>query len=370
MPDPLESLADRTREWFAAVGRRPRIRIARREIASLGREKTIVLAILIQLFVAAFSSFLVVGLTSLYDPAATGGEQTIEAAISGDAVEELQRAAAEHDAVSVTPLDSQSAALRALRAGRVDVALHTAVVDRQIAVTAYVPEGSVGPTVYVATVTELLETLERQERIVRADAIERQVLATPRPVESNQYYSFIYTVLVPLLLFLPPYIMGSVVVDTLSEEFERSTIELLEVAPIDRRTILDGKTLGLVALAPIQAAAWLALFAINDIAVARPIALLAFVAGAALALGALGGGLALAFRRRRPAQLLYSILGLTLLAATAAFPEHPVNTVAKLGVGSATPVTWAHLAVIVGGATVAYLVVRWVVGRTADRTGG
>ncbi|AWB28715.1 ABC transporter permease [Halococcoides cellulosivorans] len=350
---------------MAAWGRRPRVRIARREIDSLGREKTIVLAILIQLFVAAFSSFLVVGLTTLYDPASTGGEQAIEAAVSGDAVEELQRAAREHDAVAISPYESESAALGALQGRVVDVALHTDIVDGRIAVTAYIPEGSVGPTVYVATVRDVLETLERQERIVRSDAIEQQVLEVPQPVESNQYYSFVYTVLVPLLMFLPPFIMGSVVVDTLSEEFERATIELLDVAPIDRRTILDGKTLGLVALAPLQAAAWLALFAVNGISVARPVALLALVTGVALALGALGGGLALAFRRRRPAQLLYSILGLALLAATAALPEHPVNTVAKLGVGSATVGTWVHLLVIVAGATVAYLVVRWWVGRAS-----
>ena len=51
----------------------PRATIARRDLASLRSEKTIVLALLIQLFIAAFSSFLVVGLTSLYDPGSVQG---------------------------------------------------------------------------------------------------------------------------------------------------------------------------------------------------------------------------------------------------------------------------------------------------------
>ena len=43
----------------------PRLTIARRELQTLRSEKTIVLALLIQLFIAAFSSFLVVGLPDL-----------------------------------------------------------------------------------------------------------------------------------------------------------------------------------------------------------------------------------------------------------------------------------------------------------------
>lgn len=48
--------------------RDPRVIVARRELSVLRREKTTVLALLIQLFIAAFSSFLVVGLVSLYAP--------------------------------------------------------------------------------------------------------------------------------------------------------------------------------------------------------------------------------------------------------------------------------------------------------------
>ena len=45
-----------------------RLTVAKRELAGLRAEKTILLAIGIQLFIAAFSSFLVVGLVSMYDP--------------------------------------------------------------------------------------------------------------------------------------------------------------------------------------------------------------------------------------------------------------------------------------------------------------
>ena len=42
--------------------------IAKKEFHGLFSEKTILLAVLLQLFIALFSSFLMVGLTSMYDP--------------------------------------------------------------------------------------------------------------------------------------------------------------------------------------------------------------------------------------------------------------------------------------------------------------
>jgi hypothetical protein len=47
--------------------------IARKEIRGLSLiEKTIILAILLQLFIALFSSFLMVGLSAMYDPSVYG----------------------------------------------------------------------------------------------------------------------------------------------------------------------------------------------------------------------------------------------------------------------------------------------------------
>ena len=42
--------------------------IAKKEFRGLINERTILLAVLLQLFIAMFSSFLMVGLTSMYDP--------------------------------------------------------------------------------------------------------------------------------------------------------------------------------------------------------------------------------------------------------------------------------------------------------------
>ncbi len=99
----------------------------------------------------------------------------------------------------------------------------------------------------------------------------------PDTVSASQYFGFTYATLIPLLLFLPPFISGSVAVDTVTEELERGTMELLRVAPVSLLDIIDGKALGMVLLAPAQALMWLALLSTNGIAVSNPAAILLFI---------------------------------------------------------------------------------------------
>jgi len=350
----------------------PRVAIGRRDLASLKSEKTIVLAVLIQLFIATFSSFLVVGLTSLYDPSSVEGGE-IAVGVTGDAREKLVAAAEEADGVRAASYDDAEAARSGFETGRVDALLvaqrrATGSGGSEIAVAATVPDGNIRTTLVVVQVRGLLTELERTERVARGDSLTFQPLGLPDPVDASPYFGFTYTILVPLLLFLPPFISGSIAVDTLTEELERGTLELLRVAPVSLVDVVDGKAGAMILLAPAQAALWLGLLAVNDIAVRNPLALLALVTAVAAILVALGVGLGLATRRRRQAQLLYSVLAILLFGGAALLPEHPATTVARLSVGSATPGTLAHVAGFVAVAVLAALAARRYAGRVDAET--
>ncbi|WP_199897069.1 hypothetical protein [Halarchaeum acidiphilum] len=97
-----------------------RLVLARRELASLRREKTIVLALAIQLFVAAFSSVLVVGLVSLYAPGSAGGALAVTVGVTGDAGGDLAPVVDEGDALHAIRYDSAAAARSGFRHGEVD----------------------------------------------------------------------------------------------------------------------------------------------------------------------------------------------------------------------------------------------------------
>lgn len=310
--------------------------VARRDLTSLTREKTIVLALAIQLFVAAFSSFLVVGLTSLYDPSAVQGQVTI--GVTGDAGDGLVAATAGQDGLATVRFDSREAASQAFDSGRVDALVraehYTDDGGTRVRITATAPAESFRGTLIVAQLREGLESLERGERQARSQYLDDPVIPLPDEVGASPYFGFSYTVLVPLLLFLPVFIAGSVAVDVVTEEIERGTLELLQVAPLSLTAIVDGKALGAVLLGPLQAAAWMVLLTLNGIEIANVGALLALTVGLALALVAVGIGLGLVVRERQRAQLLYSLGILGAFAAAALLPEHPATTAALLAIDS------------------------------------
>jgi ABC-type amino acid transport substrate-binding protein len=141
----------------------PRLTIARREFATLRSEKTIVLALLIQLFIAAFSSFLVVGLVSLYDPGSVEGYETT-VGVTGDATDDLLRVVDEQPSMTGVGYDSQATARRAFDRGEVDAVLLAYRRAGRVFVTATAPEGSVRTTVVVVQLRDALSAFERAER--------------------------------------------------------------------------------------------------------------------------------------------------------------------------------------------------------------
>lgn len=340
------------------LGRNPRLRIAGRELSSLRREKTIVLAVLIQLFVAAFSSFLVVGLVSLYDPGAVSDDVVVEFAVTGDAREELA-AVARGDGRSIREFEDPTIARGAFRQGSVHAVLDARRDDSgRVHVTAVVPEGSLQTTLIVVQVKDVLSAFERQERAGLSHRLDRTPVPSPPETTASPYFGFTYTVLIPLLSFLPVFISGSVAVDSLVEEIERGTAELLRVAPVSPTAIVDGKLLATGILAPLQAGAWLALLSANGTAIANPWAIVAFVAASTTVVVALAAVVALAFPDRSRAQFGYSMGVILLFGASQLLAQSPANAIARLAIGSPDGTTPLVVAGAVGLAILAYLACR------------
>lgn len=346
----------------------PRLVVARRDLSSLSREKTIVLALLIQLFVAAFSSFLVVGLTSLYDPGSVEAGQ-IEIGVSGDQQDALFEAVQRQSGATPVGYEEPAGARAAFQRGEVDAVLTATSAPAAegggsvMAVSATVPDGSIRTTVVVVQVRQVLKTLERQERVERQGNLEHDPLPLPPEANASPYFGFTYTVLMPLLLFLPPFISGSVAVDSVTEEIERGTLELLRVAPISLVDVVDGKALGMILLAPAQAALWILLLAVNGTAVSNPLWTLTLVTAIAAIVVIVGVVLGLHLGRRRPAQLLYSVVTLVVFGGAVLLPEHPATTAAKLAIDSPTLTTYGHVLGYVFVAGVLYALTRRYVDR-------
>ncbi|MFW5922515.1 MAG: ABC transporter permease, partial [Halodesulfurarchaeum sp.] len=338
-----------------------RLRLARRELASLRSEKTIVLALIIQLFIAAFSSFLVVGLVSLYDPGSTTGAYTVQMGVSGPAAEELDRLADQATSREAAIYDSRAAAMDAFADRRVDTVLHTETnEDGRIHVEAIAPEGDFRTTLIVTQIKAALSDLEREKRAALTSNLERDPLPVPPPADSNPYFGFTYTVLVPVLVFLPAFISGSIAADSLAEELERDTITLLRVTPLSISQIVDGKAIAMIAIAPAQAGLWLLFLQLNGTDIANPAKILLLVTALTGVLVVIGAALAIRIGVRREAQLLFSMLALALFGGSLLLPENPPNLVAKLAIGSPTSVSYVTIIALsvasIGGY---FLIRRW-----------
>ncbi|MGB9986247.1 ABC transporter permease [Salarchaeum japonicum] len=341
---------------------RDRLVVGRRELASLRSEKTIVLALIIQLFIAAFSSFLVVGLVSLYSPSASQGDYVVNVGVAGNASDDLAPVVA-NDRRNPVLYENESEGLAAFTTGDVDaLLLANKYPDGHVEVSAYAPEGSFRTTLVVVQLKDVLSEYERHLRDDLSSHLTREPLALPPESAGSTYYGFTYTILLPLLMFLPAFISGSVVADTLSEELERGTFELLRVTPLSVPEIVDGKSLAMIALAPAQAALWLAFLGLNGIRVDHPLGIL--VLTTALAAVLVGGGAALALRlgERRETQLVYSFGAIGVFALASLLPESPQNVVAKLAVGSTTPLTYPTIVGFAAAAVACFALARYVAG--------
>jgi ABC-type Na+ efflux pump permease subunit len=341
--------------------------VGRREIRSLSREKTIVLALLIQLVIAAFSSFLVVGLTSIYEPGAA--EDDVVVGVTGEESDELIAAAASVDGLQTRQYDGDAAST-AFDRNEIQA---IATVERRggrLAVDVEAPQSSLRKTLVVVQLRAALEELERTERLERSDRLSFEPLPLPPSVDASPYFGFSYTVLVPLLVFLPVFISGAVVVDSIAEEIERGTLELLRVTPATLVEIVEGKAGVMAALVPLQVLLWVVLLELNDIAISNVAAIVAFAGAVAVIAVVFAAAVALAVPVRQRAQLSYSLGLLAAFAAAALLPEHPATTVALLAIDSPTATTYAHLgAAIVAAVGFAAVLRVWAGGFDAESLG-
>ncbi|MGM0605590.1 MAG: ABC transporter permease [Halobacteriota archaeon] len=342
--------------------RRPRLTIAGRELRMLRKEKTIVLALAIQLFVAGFSSFLVVGLVSLYDPTGVDGYE-IEAAVTGDAADELLEAVAQRDRMSATRYDEQAAAQQAFQRGAAQILFTARWEDDRIRVVTTVPDSNVETTILVTEARDVLKTLEREQRLDRAGSLESKPLSTIGQADGNPYYDFTYTILVPLLVLLPVFISGSITVDSITEEIERGTLDLLRVAPVTLAQIVDGKAIAAVTIAPLQAIAWLWLLELNGTPIGNLGWLFVFATAISVLVVVLAATMAFVSPDRRGAQFLFSVAIIAFFAVASALPGGPVNTIARLAIDSADAGSYLTVAVFLGAAILAYVALRVIVSR-------
>jgi len=317
--------------------------MARKELSGINYEKTILFAILLQLFVAMFSSFLMVGLTSMYDPSSVSQYSRFRYSIaySGTNSTLLDRLTASDD-FAVYAMDL-SPALESLRERKLAAVIYVPGTPPDaldpVQITLYTLQNDLQATVVGVKLKEVFLGYESDLRSARAPRITSQPIEVKFPPEARTegFYEFVFGLLIPLLVFMPAIISASLIIDLITEEYQHETLETLVSTPITFPEMIWGKILACELLVPVQAGVWLILLAVNGIRIQNPVPILFIVSVASLILILLSALTALHYRERTAAQFIYSTALVVVILIVVSVPNNPVNLIVRAAVGNTGP---------------------------------
>lgn len=327
-------------------------------------EKTLVLAIIVQLFIASFSSLLVIGLASFFDPSALDRYNSPRSNVGIIGTGELKQFI---DRGHIRPHNytNLSAAGIDFYNNKIDAII---VIPKEVAngseliqITTYLPKSDIKGTFAMLQLKKPLENYEAYAQDYRSSKLGFEpirLIVDRVPKKTSTYFEFIYGILIPLLIFTPVFISGGMIIDMLTEEFERKTLDLLLVSPLSFSEILDGKMITAIIIVPAQAFLWLLLVTMNRVIVHNIGLLLLLCAIVAAIVVILGAMIAVKFKKRMVSQYLYSLVLIMLFLVGYLFANSPFNLATRLSAGSIGSEALVYFGVYAAVAFVLYLGVK------------
>lgn len=312
--------------------------VIKRELWTVIRDRTILISILLQFFIASFSSGLFLGMLQLYDVDTilrySGG---IRIGVVQAGENQLGAVIAKHGATMI-PFETLEEAQAAFYQSQV-----AAIVDSPVAadgiteVRIYLPESNTASSIVRLVLQEPLKEYENYLRIEKGVDIRY----TDLQGEPSTSFEFVYSVLLPLLMFFPAFVAGSLAIDALTEEFENDTMDTLLSAPLTVHGMINAKVASVVILAVAQCSLWLSLLKLNGISIQNTawIFLLAVIVSGITSMSAAMAAVLL--RDRERSQFMYALLLLTAIALSNLLNVSPITILSRLAIGDYYTNGWA-----------------------------
>jgi ABC-type Na+ efflux pump permease subunit len=329
---------------------RPFLAVVKKEIGSVLRDGTIIIAVLIQLFIASFSSALLLGMLSLYDADTImkfGGAGIKIGVVS--APNDLLGSLMSERELKVFYYSTLAEAEDALYNGQVTAIIVVPEAAGDISeIQLYLPDSDTFSSLIRMVIQEPLKQYENHLREKNGIAV-RYTDLKGKPATS---FEFVYSVLIPLLMFFPAFVAGSMTIDSLTEEVENNTLQTLLSAPLTINGMITAKITAAVIVAITQCVTWLALLQANGTSIRNliwVILLALIVAGLAATFAALG---AVFFKDRERSQFVYSLALLAVVSIGTLLNLSPITTMSRLAIGDPYTGGWnvAVFAALLGAA--------------------
>lgn len=319
----------------------PFLAVVKKELWSVIRDRTILIAVLIQLFIASFSSGLLLGVLSFYDPdtISQSGNLRVRIGLVGPAGNPLEVFMRE-SGLRVVPYATQDEAQAAFYQNKVNAVVvippDTGSARNMAEIKLYLPSSDVASSLIRMVIQE---PFKRYENTLRAQSgIEMRY--TDLKGKPSTSFEFVYSVLLPMLMFFPAFVAGSMSIDSLTEEVENKTLQTLLSAPLTVNDMIGAKIVASLILSTLQCLAWLTLMLINGIVIENIgwILLLAVIVAGLTSTSAMLAGVFL--RDRERSQFIYSLMLLAASGIGTLLDISPVKTISRLGIGDAYTTGW------------------------------
>ena len=317
----------------------PFLAVVNKELRSVIRDRTILIAVLIQLFIASFSSGLLLGVLSLYDPDTImqSGRVQIRVGMVGPAGNSLE-AAMRKSGLGVIPFGTLDDAQSAFFQNRVNavIIIPTDAGSGAAEIKLYLPSSDAASSLIRMVMQEPFKKYENELRAQRGI----EVRYTELEGKPSTSFEFVYSVLLPMLMFFPAFVAGSMSIDTFTEEVENDTLQTLLSAPLTVNSVIGAKIVASVILSTLQCIAWLALMQLNGIMLQNVgwILLLAMVVAGMTSTSAMLGAVFLKDRER--SQFIYSLILLFATSIGTLLNISPIKTISRLGIGDVYTSGW------------------------------
>ncbi len=300
------------------------VKIAKKDLKSLTKEKTIVLAIMLLISISSLSQIIAFGLTVLYSPSV---HTEIRIGLVGSGIV-FERVA---NPIHFKNLEK---ALLSLKKGEIDVVVVLKENSSGINyIDVYIPREEFKAVKIMPSLRDVMMKYQDELRkcmgipvlSLRTLDSEGRYLNIPEGISIQ--FRVIYTVLIPLLAILTAIIVGVYVIDIFCEEIEKDTIELL-LCCVNVRDIVFGKMLAVFIVSIILTVVWIIGLLLNGVMINVSLTILSsfifYLMVVSLALLTVNFSI-----RREKSQLVFSLIIIPLILSFLAFNPSPLSLIVK-----------------------------------------
>ena len=309
----------------------PFLAVIKKELGSVLRDRTILISILLQLFIASFSSGLLLGMLSLYDADTILRDNSswIKIGVVNAADNPLETFLTDRG-LTVIPFGTLAQAESAFYKGKISAIVDAPQDANDITeMKLYLPDSNTINSLIRMVMQEPLKQYENYLRSQKGVEIHYSDLQG----EPSTSFEFVYSVLLPILMFFPAFVAGSLSIDSLTEEFENNTVQTLLSAPLTVNRLVSAKISSVLILSILQCGAWLILLKLNGIVIQNTgwIFLLALIVSGITSTSAALAAVLLKDRER--SQFIYALMLLGAVAISSLLNLSPIITLSRLAIG-------------------------------------